>query len=187
MLSIRTGWCRTGGRTSLTRSGRSTTAAKPLRGSESRCSGTCPDMHKPNPPRGRRTFPALPVAVSPKPSCCPDLAGIDHRLTRRRAPGRRVISPRSPPPPLMSKEDDPPVALTFGTSRMTSLSVDEMPCLIEADRCLLGRCAVNDCTVSRRSRAPPQASRSQLPGMPDFSPKTAENSGPLPRRRIDFM
>lgn len=103
--------------------------------------------------------------------------------------GSRMIStrPTPPNPSLRSKEDNPPAILTFGIPGMTSLSVDEMPCRIEVGCCLLGRCAVNNRTVLRRGRAPPQASRSQLPVIPDFSPKSAENSGPLPRRRIDFM
>ncbi|MCM5559278.1 hypothetical protein [Pleomorphomonas sp. JP5] len=90
-------------------------------------------------------------------------------------------------PSVWNEEENPPVILTLEPSVMTSLSVDEMPRRDRSEYRLSGEDTANTLTVSGLSRTPSQASRSQLPVMPDFSPKSAEFSGPLPRRRIDFM
>lgn len=90
-------------------------------------------------------------------------------------------------PMRQTKEENPPATPDASHRGMTSLSVDETPCRVGRDPVMSGRSAANDQIASATGRALPQALRSQLPVIPDFSPDPAVNSGPLPRRRNDFM
>lgn len=90
-------------------------------------------------------------------------------------------------PTRQGEKENPPAIIAIRWLSVTSLSVDEMPCRAGCDSVLPERCAANGQTASASGRALPQASRSQLHVMPDFSPKSAAISGPLPRRRIDVM
>jgi hypothetical protein len=109
----------------------------------------------------------------------------DGRAVENDAAGRR---PKAGTPPMRrTKEENPPATPDASHRSMTSLSVDETPCRVGRDSVMSGRSAANDQIASATGRALPQALRSQLPVIPDFSPDPAVNSGPLPRRRNDFM